>query len=78
MDVRFETWNVGSVYRTGSLKSVASKLAKHKLELVAVQGGMKVVVSQQMIIHFYSNGNTNNHLGMGFSYIMDSNLLLRG
>jgi len=36
MDIRFGTQNVRSVYRAGSLKTVASKLAKCKLDLVAV------------------------------------------
>jgi hypothetical protein len=36
--LRFETWNVRSLYRAGSLKTVASELAKYKynLDLVAV------------------------------------------
>jgi hypothetical protein len=37
MDMRFGTWNGRILYRAGSLKSVASELAKYKLELVAVQ-----------------------------------------
>jgi hypothetical protein len=32
-----ETWNVRSLYRTGSLKTVARELETYKLDLVGVQ-----------------------------------------
>jgi hypothetical protein len=34
MDVRFGTWNVRSLYRAGSLKTVARELAMYKLDLM--------------------------------------------
>jgi exonuclease III len=37
MDMRFGTWNVRSLYRSGSLKTVAKELRKYKLNLVGVQ-----------------------------------------
>jgi exonuclease III len=37
MDMRFGTWNVRSLYRLGSLKTVARRLGKNKLDLVGVQ-----------------------------------------
>jgi hypothetical protein len=37
MDMRFGTWNVRSLYRSGSLKTVARVLGKYKLDLVGVQ-----------------------------------------
>jgi exonuclease III len=37
MDVRFGTWNVRSLYRSSSLKTVAKELGKYKLDLVGVQ-----------------------------------------
>jgi exonuclease III len=37
MDMRFGTWNVRSLYRSGSLKTVSGELAKYKLDLVGVQ-----------------------------------------
>jgi exonuclease III len=37
MDLRFGTWNVRSLYRTGSLETVESKLAKYNLDVMAVQ-----------------------------------------
>jgi len=35
--MRFGTWNARSLCQVGSLKTVASELAKHKLHLMAVQ-----------------------------------------
>jgi exonuclease III len=37
MDMRFGTWNVSSLYRSGSLKTVARRLGKYKLDLEGVQ-----------------------------------------
>jgi hypothetical protein len=34
--MRFDTWNVRSVYGAGSLKTVARELGKYKLDLVRV------------------------------------------
>ena len=35
--MRFETWNVRSLYRAGSLIATARELARYKLDLVDVQ-----------------------------------------
>jgi hypothetical protein len=37
MYVRFGTWNVRSLYRLGSLMTVAREIARCKLDLVGVQ-----------------------------------------
>jgi hypothetical protein len=37
MDIRFGTWKVRSLYRIGSLKTVARDMGKYKLDLVGVQ-----------------------------------------
>jgi hypothetical protein len=37
MDMRFGTWNVRSMYRTGSLMTVEKKVSKYKLDLAGVQ-----------------------------------------
>jgi hypothetical protein len=37
MDMRFGTWNVRSMYRVGSLKTVVEEISKCKLHLVGVQ-----------------------------------------
>jgi hypothetical protein len=36
-NVRFGTWNVRSLYRSGSLTIVARELARYELDLVCVQ-----------------------------------------
>jgi exonuclease III len=75
MDMRFGTWNVRSLYRAGSLKTVAGKLGKHKLDLVGVQevrwekGGTK---RAEDYTFFYQKGNEGHQLGTGFSYIRES------
>jgi hypothetical protein len=48
MDMRIGTCNVRSLYRAGSLKRLASKLAKYKID------GMRVAVRQKKIILFPS------------------------
>jgi len=35
--MRFSTWNVRSLYRSGSLTAAARKLTRYKLDLVGVQ-----------------------------------------
>jgi hypothetical protein len=37
MDVTLDTWNVRSMYRAGSLRTVAEEVSKYKLDLVRVQ-----------------------------------------
>jgi len=37
MGTRSETWNVRTLYRAGSLKTVAIELAKYSLDLVTVK-----------------------------------------
>ena len=37
-DMLLGTWNVRSLYRTGSLTAAARELARYKLELLGVQG----------------------------------------
>jgi len=34
MNVRFLSWNIRSLYRSGSFKRVARKLAKYNLDIV--------------------------------------------
>jgi exonuclease III len=68
MDLRFGTWNVRSLHRAGSLKTLVSELAKYKFDLVTVQEVRwdEGVGSQQTIIFFfYGNGDANHHLGLG-------------
>jgi hypothetical protein len=37
MDMRFETCNVRSLYKAGSLRTVAEEISKYKLDLMGVQ-----------------------------------------
>jgi hypothetical protein len=37
MDMTFGTWNIRSMYRAGSLRTVAEDVSKYKLDLVVVQ-----------------------------------------
>jgi hypothetical protein len=37
MDMRFGTWNIRSLYRAGSLMTVAKEISRYKLDLVEVQ-----------------------------------------
>jgi exonuclease III len=37
MDMRFDTWNVRSLYMADSPMTVASEISKYKLDLVGVQ-----------------------------------------
>jgi hypothetical protein len=78
MDMRFSTSNVRSLYRSGSLKTVAArKLGKYKLDLVGVQevrwdkGGTERVEDYTFR---YEAGNEDNQLGTDFFlYIGESN-----
>jgi len=58
-----------SLYRTGSLKTVASELAVYNLDLVAVQEVRWAEGSSQQADNyafFHGNGNSNCHLGTVF------------
>jgi hypothetical protein len=37
MDMRFGTWNIRGPYRTGSLKTIARELGKHRLAFEGVK-----------------------------------------
>jgi exonuclease III len=37
MDMRFGTWNIRSMYRAGSLRTVTEEISKYKFDLMGVQ-----------------------------------------
>jgi exonuclease III len=67
--MRFGTWNVRSLYRSGSLTTVVRELARYILDLV---GGQEVrwdkggTVRTGDYIFSYGKGNENHQLGTGF------------
>jgi hypothetical protein len=75
------TWNVRSLYRAGSLITVAKELSKYKLDLVGIhevrcdRGGFEPAGEYTL---FYGKGNENQELGTEFFYIRDSYQKLRG
>jgi hypothetical protein len=69
MDMRFGTWNVRSLYRAGSLRTLAEEISKYKLNLVGVQevrwnGGGTEPTGEYTF--FYGKENENHELGTGF------------
>jgi len=62
-DMRFGMWNKRSLYRYGSLTTVARELAWYKLDLVGEQGGPVTVGDYTCC---YGRGNENQR-GTGLS-----------
>jgi hypothetical protein len=65
MDMRFGTWNVRSMYRAGSLRTVAEETSEYKLDLVGVQEVRWHRTSRRIYI-FYGKRNENHEFDTGF------------
>jgi exonuclease III len=75
MDMRFGTWNVRSLCRSGSVKTVARELGKYKLDLVGVQEvrwDKRGTERAEDYTFFYGAGNEGQQLGTGFLCIRES------
>jgi exonuclease III len=69
MDLRFGTWNVRSLYRAGSLKTVARELRKYEVDLVGVQEIKWEKLDTERAeeyTFFYGKRNEDHQLGTGF------------
>jgi hypothetical protein len=66
--VRFGTWNVRSLYRSGSISTIARKLTRHKLDLGGVQRvkwdteGPLRAGDFVFLFFFYGKGNEHHQL----------------
>ena len=68
------TWNIKSLYRAGSLKAAARKLARYKLDVVGVQEvrwDKEDTVRAGNYYFFYWKGNENHHMGTGFLHTVE-------
>jgi hypothetical protein len=70
MDMRFGTWNVRSLHRSGALKTAVRELWKYKLDSVGVQDVRWEKSGTEWAedyIFFYEQGNGDHQLVTGFS-----------
>jgi len=69
--MRYGTWNVRSLYRSGSLTTAARELARYKLDLVGAQEvrwDTRGTARAEDYKFFYGKGNKTHELGTGFLY----------
>jgi hypothetical protein len=81
MDMRFGAWNVRSLYRADSLRTVEEEISKYKLDLMAVQEARRYKGGTEPAgeyTFFYEKGNENHELVQFFSYIREPYQHLKG
>jgi len=71
--VGFETWNVRSLYRSGSSKTAGRKLAKFRLELVGVQGWLGK--NRELYFSVWNSEGMYHQSGTGVLYTTELSLL---
>jgi hypothetical protein len=80
-DMRFGTWNVRSLYRSGSLTAAARGLSRYKLDLVGapeVKWDKKGAARAGGVLFFFNGKENENHqLGTGFLYTTEKYQQLR-
>jgi hypothetical protein len=80
MYMRFGIWNVRSMYKAGSLRTVAEEISKYKLDLVGVEyvrwDGRDIEHAGEYAF-CYGKGSENHELGTSFSYTRESYQQLR-
>jgi len=61
--MRFDTWNARNLYRSGSLTTAATELARYKLDLVGVQevGWDKGCMVKAGYYNLFYGTGTKNH-----------------
>jgi hypothetical protein len=64
MDITFATWNVRSLYRASSLRTVAEEVSKYQIFWESRRSGDTEPADEYTF--FYGKGNENHELGTGF------------
>ena len=84
--MKFDTWDVRSLYRSRSLTATARELARNKLDLVGVQHlGKRGHGKNRGVYFFFGKGNESHQLGTGcfvhhkkYQQLIKWSLLVRG